>query len=95
MKWYRCLIRGENFPGEIIGQDHLVGFYTVQFIQADCPEGAETKALAALKKHTSLQLPEDVTAPKDCRVYFEEIEDVSAENVDKVLAGLSFYPMTD
>ena len=95
MKWYRCLIRGENFPGEMLGQHQVVGFYTVQFVQDDSPQNAETKALAALKKHTSLQLPEGVNAPKSCRVYFEEIEEVSAEDVDIVQAGLSFHPMVD
>lgn len=93
MTWYKCLIRGENFPGELIGQQHRVGFYVTQFVQAATPDAAEHTALSKLKSHASLQLPEGAEKPKNARVYFEEIVEVRHDDVPDVQPGLSFYPM--
>lgn len=93
--WYRCLIRGENFPGEMIGQTHPVGFYTTRYVADATPEAAELAALSVLKHHKSLQLPDGVAKPKEARVYFEEIVEVGADEVPDEDMGLSFYPMED
>lgn len=95
MKWYRCLVRGENFPGELIGQDHLVGFYTTQFVQDENPQDAEQQALQLLKKHGSLQLPQEKRKSSSAAVFFEEVVEVRADDVDKQPAGLSFFPMEE
>ena len=95
MKWYRCLIRGENFPGQLIGENLLIGFFVTQFVQDSSPEAAELKVLALLKKHKSLQLPEGVEKPTATKVYFEEIVEVCAEDVPKEQSGFSFYPMDE
>jgi hypothetical protein len=31
---YRCLVRGENFPGEMLSLPYDVGFYTTRFVAA-------------------------------------------------------------
>ena len=95
MNWYRCLIRGENFPGALVDQNHLVGFYTTRYFQDLTPAAAELKALALLKQHKSLQIPEGVERPKNARVYFEEIVEVGADEVTEQDMGLSFYPMDE
>lgn len=76
MKWFRCLIEGENFPGELANTKELIGFYTTRFVEANTPEEAEMKALDNLKSEESFQLPEGVRPPENAKVYFEEIEEV-------------------
>lgn len=93
VKWYKCLIVGANFPGEMIGEEQRVGFYTTQFVQDETREAAELKALAQLRAHKSLQLPKGADRPADARVYFEDIIEVSADEVDDTELGLSFFPM--
>ena len=95
MNWYRCLIRGENFPGALVGEDHPVGFYTTRYVQELTPEAAELKALSLLKQHTSLQPPDGIAKPKAAKVYFEEIVEVAADEVPDEDKGLSFYPMEE
>jgi hypothetical protein len=93
MKWFRCLIEGENFPGVLANSDELIGFYTTRFVEAETAEEAEMKALANLKNEESLQLPEGVVPPSNAKVYFEEIEEVMESEVPEVNAGFSFYIM--
>lgn len=95
MNWYRCLIRGENFPGALIGEAHPIGFFTTRYVEALTPDAAEMKALSNLKLHPSLQLPKGVNKPKNARVYFEEIVEVSADEVTDTDMGFSFHAMDD
>ena len=93
MKWFRCLIEGENFPGVLANTNELVGFYITRFVEADTPEEAEKKALASLKNEESLQLPKGVSPEKNAKIYFEEIEEVMESEVPEINAGFSFYVM--
>jgi hypothetical protein len=75
---YRCFIRGENFPGELMGMKGLAGFYTTRWVEATSPEEAEAKALEILRADPDLK----VSSPKirergdKARVYFEKIDPV-------------------
>jgi hypothetical protein len=95
VNWYRCVIRGENFPGALVGENKPIGFYTTQFVQDISPDAAELQALSLLKQHDSLQVPAGVEKPNTARVYFEEIAEVRADEVPEQKMGLSFYPMND
>jgi hypothetical protein len=58
MKWYKCFVAGENFPGVLIDDKEPVGFYTTRFVQAVNGEDAEMKVLESLRHEESLKLPE-------------------------------------
>jgi hypothetical protein len=34
VKCFRCYIAGENFPGELVDDDVLVGFFVTRFVTA-------------------------------------------------------------
>ena len=57
MAWYQCRIRGENFPGILLGKKEPIGFYTTRVVEAESPQDAEVKALAELKGDKSLDVP--------------------------------------
>jgi hypothetical protein len=75
--FYRCLVRGENFPGEIIGEAGIYGFYTTRWIQALNEKRAELRAVEALRRDPKLALPRDFPVPANSRVYVERIQQVS------------------
>lgn len=95
MTWFRCRIRGENFPGALVGETHPIGFYTTRYVEAATSDAAEMKALSLLKQHQSLHVPEGVDRPKDAKVYFDEIVEVRADEVSDVDMGLSFFAMEE
>ena len=41
MPLFRCSIRGENFPGELIGLTTAVGFHATRFVDAESATEAE------------------------------------------------------
>ena len=73
MPFYRCLIRGENFPGECVASEGLWGFYTTRWVQALNVRAAELKAVAAMRKDPSFKAPPGAPRSRDARVYVEEI----------------------
>ena len=103
--WYRCLIRGENFPGQTTGSAPLVkdarpidppgpvGFYVTRFVEAASAEEAEQNALLLLRSEPRLAPPEGYTPTGQARVFFEEISPVGAEEVPDPQPGFAFYPM--
>jgi hypothetical protein len=90
---FRCLVHGENFPGEMLSLEHRVGFYTTRYVAAEDAQAAEMLVLAVLKADSSLQLPEGVAKPVDARVYFEKIEEVPNDTPPVPNAGFTFYAM--
>ena len=87
--WYRCLIRGENFPGAILKQKAPIGFYTTRDVEADSAQEAEAKAMTDLKADKTLHVPEAQRRP-DAQVFFEEITELERPPVKKP-AGFSFF----
>ena len=76
MKLYKCLIAGENFPGELIGEKNLIGFFATRFVQSESSSEAENVALGNLKNESSLKLPQGVKPNPEAKIYFEEITEV-------------------
>ncbi|HEY1189613.1 MAG TPA: hypothetical protein VGE74_18345 [Gemmata sp.] len=93
MAWFRCFIRGENFPGELIGAAGPVGFYATRFVEAASPEAAEGAVLQALKAEPNLAPPPGYTPSGQARVFFEEIEEVVGELAPSVPPGFAWHPM--
>lgn len=92
MVWFRCFIRGENFPGEFFpGQLGLVGFYVTRFVKARTVKEAQENAMKLLKKtivNPPGYKPSDVT-----KVFFEEIVEVPADQVPETEPALWIAPM--
>ena len=93
MPVFRCFIRGENFPGSLMGQTEPVGFYTTRFVEADSAQEAETAALKLLQADATFEaiLPED--RMENAKVYFEEISEQAEEVVCGPGKGFTFFPM--
>ena len=92
-KLFRCLVRGENFPGAILGSPNPIGFYTTRYAAAESPAAAEMLVLSILRSDASLQLPPGVEKSPDTRVFFERIEEVPSDTPPVPNKGFSFYEM--
>lgn len=95
MAWFRCFVRGENFPGQHLGEAGPVGFYVTRFVEAADPEAAEAATLHSLRAEPKLAPPAGYTPAGQVRVYFEEIEELEAEKVPAVQPGFAWHPMRD
>jgi hypothetical protein len=94
LAWYRCFIRGENFPGDLVGEGELLGFYVTRFVEAGSETEAESTALQALRSEPKLARPPELNrADPLARVYFEEICEVLPALVPNPQPGFSWYPM--
>jgi hypothetical protein len=92
MALYRCLIRGENFPGELIGQSAAVGFNATRFIEAPSAEEAERLVVAALRQDAALTVSVEPRT-KNAKVYFESIDEVPADTDRVPNSGFTFFSM--
>jgi hypothetical protein len=99
MVWYRCLIRGENFPRwDLDDQDKPVGvrkygFYTTRWVVASSPKEAEKNALALLRREKMFALPPGEPKPAEAKVFFEEI--VRTGPTLRRGAGATWFPMDE
>jgi hypothetical protein len=94
VKLYRCLVRGENFPGQLVGKKGLVGFYTTRWVEAVSLEDAEMSALEAMRIEPTLE----IVSPKlreqsKAMVYFEEILEVPSETPRVPSEGATWFDM--
>ena len=91
MPLYRCLVRGENFPGYLVRRKSPVGFFTTRWVVSDSPESAELAVVALLKDDPTLKLRAGTPKPKLAKVYVEEIRRVAKRGgPDK---GFTFFSM--
>src|SRR3546814_6000362 len=82
MPLFRCIICGENFPGTLLGQEELVGFYTTRFVEADSPEQAEIMAIELLRNDPSLDVS-SANRTQSAKVFFEDIDEVPGDTEQK------------
>lgn len=89
---YRCYVRGENFLTDEGGVPERIGFYTTRWVDANCPEDAETRVVAMLREEPELQRPDwcDGVGPR-AMVYVEEIVLVESD-ARGVNQGFVFFP---
>jgi hypothetical protein len=92
MPVFRCSIRGENFPGELIGQTTAIGFHATRFVDAKSAGEAERIAVAALREDAALTVTAEPRV-KNAKVYFESIEEVPPETERVPNEGFSFFSM--
>jgi len=92
MTLYRCLIKGENFPGVLLGEPESIGFYTTRFVEAVNAEEAELLALELLRNDKTLTVAPEART-KNARIHFEQIEEVPTDTERKPNAGFTFYIM--
>lgn len=95
MAWFRCFIRGENFPVQLVGGGGPLGFYVTRFVDASDAESAEVAALQGLRAEPKLAPPPGYVPSGEARVFFEEIVELAAERVPEVQPGFVWYPMND
>ena len=93
MPWFRCFIRGENFPDPLAPQDVLAGFYVTRFVKARNAAEAETRALEVLRADPRLAPPAGYQPKGIARVHFEEIEAITRAEVPDPQPGFAWYPM--
>ena len=94
MPLFRCFIRGENFPGELLGQSSAIGFRATRFVDAGSAAEAEQIAVLALRQEAALTVTMEPKV-KNARVYFESIVEVPADTQRVPNSGFSFYSMED
>ena len=92
MALFRCDIRGEDFPGLIIGESRPVGFYTTRFVEADSMDAAKAKALEVLKGDEALNISPKARST-DAKIYFENIVAVPADTETIPNCGFTFFVM--
>ena len=92
MPTFRCLMRGENFPGIVLGEADPIGFYATRYVDAEYAGLAEVAALELLKRDPTLSVAPDART-KDAKVFFEEIEELAPGHVSGPNAGFSFFVM--
>lgn len=93
MAWFRCFIRGENFPGALIGEPGLVGFYITRFIEAANPGEAESLVVQQLRAEPRLAPPDGHRPSGMARVYFEEITELPGDQQPAQQPGFTWYAM--
>lgn len=73
MHWYRCLVRGENFPGSLIDRDYEFGFYATRWIEADDEATAETAVVNLLRTDAMLVPGKSGEKSAAAKVHIERI----------------------
>lgn len=93
-QWFKCRILGENFPGALIGEDGLVGFFTTRAVLAESVQHAESTSLELLRLEPGLQLPDGVPETSQAGIFFEDIWQVAAEEGAALAnTGFTWFPM--
>ena len=90
MPLFRCLLRGEHFPGHLSGERGPIGFYTTRYVEADSVDDAELKAVARLRGDPHLQVAVEHRT-KDAKVFVESIEEVPDDTPRVPDAGFTFF----
>lgn len=94
MKNFACFVHGRDFPGELIGEQGLVGFYTTRIVSAETPEQAEQAALESLRSDEKLQLPAglDKAKARNAAIFVEEMSEAKD---DQEINGFTWYTNDD
>lgn len=92
MPLFRCFIRGDNFPGKLIGRKKPAGFYTTRFVEASSAEEAEILVVDVLRNDPDLDVAQKYRT-QDAKIYFESTDEVSPGTERKPNKGFTFFPM--
>ena len=92
MPLFRCSIRGDNFPGKLIGKAEPVGFFTTRYIDAASAEEAESLVVELLREDSDLDVPAKYRT-QEAKVFFERIVEVAPGTERKPNKGFTFFVM--
>jgi len=92
MPWFRCRVRGDNFPGSLIGETYPIGFFIMCFVEVRNSADVQQVAMQALRANPKLKIK---VPPNTASVVFEEIHEIDESEVPKVQPGIVFYPMKE
>ena len=89
------MIRGENFPGQVMRMKGLVGFYTTRFVEAASVEEAETLGVEIIRNDPDLLLKRQKhrLLKPPAKVFFEEIVEVAADTDRVPNKGATWFSM--
>jgi hypothetical protein len=93
--WFRCFIRGENFPAGAADLDRLVGFFTTRFVEADGGDEAEERGLEMLLADPWLASLRGHPALAKATLSVQETDQIPADRVPAEPPGLTFFQMGD
>jgi hypothetical protein len=92
MPLFRCSIRGENFPGVLLGHASPIGFHATRFVDAPNSDEAEMLALGLLRGEDFFNISPEHRAG-DAKVFFDEIVEVAPDAERVPNRGFSFFVM--
>ena len=89
------MIRGENFPGQLMRKRGLYGFYTTRFVEAENAEQAELAGLEALRSDEDLQIRSEKLKQQEppAKVFFEDIVEVAPNTKRVPNKGATWFEM--
>jgi hypothetical protein len=95
MHYYRVVLEGANFYIEVNGEEQLMGFYTIRFVEAKDPEHAENLAVAEVNSESRLQgaLRNSAEQPEP-KIYLDEIYVIKKSEMESA-HGYAWFPMTE
>ena len=93
--WFRCFIRGENFPASADDSDRLVGFFTTRFVEADNEDDAESRGLEILLADPWISSRRGSSAVARATVSIQETDEIAADTVPAQPPGFTFFRMED
>ena len=92
MPKFRCVVKGENFPGSLIGEHgRRVGFYTTRWVEAPDANEAEMRVLAMLRDDETFARTAASERSPDATVFFESIDEMEEDAPVGVNRGFSFF----
>jgi hypothetical protein len=91
MKCFKSLIRGDNFPGQLIEKVERVGFYTTRFIRCEDSADAEAAVIALMQSDPKLNSVRSADF-SEAKIYVEEIVE-SPTPEDSAIPGFAWYQM--
>jgi hypothetical protein len=95
MPWYRCSVRGENFPLSVLGglrggrTNGHAGFYATRWVEAADRAEAEHRCIDLVKRDPALAHQRVLNSSPTLHV--EKIEELAGEPEQHPGSGFSFY----
>lgn len=94
MAWFRCFIRGENFPGDLWDEPStLKGFYTTRWVNVAGIDGAEAAVVKLLRRDSDLLRSANNPNNKRAKFYIDEV--AAARHRKHNGAGFTWFTMGD
>jgi hypothetical protein len=90
MSHYRVRLSGKNFLLKFEDRLQRVGFFTTRFVEAQDSSAAENAGVGLLRSEGRLKPMNDQSDPP--RVFVDEVEEVTSDDVPSVVEGFTFFP---